>query len=70
MMVPGDIIDPATTLEVFIDGLYQRSASLPTPGYQITVIGPNTVFVQWPGSESQIEMRFNPRGIAPDVITL
>jgi hypothetical protein len=69
-LVHGDIIDPLTTVGDLIDLVYQRSASLDSASAQIIVVSPNVVFVQWPGSESMVEIRFNPRSIFPDSITL
>jgi hypothetical protein len=70
MLNPGDVIDPAiTTVGDLIDAVYQRTASL-SAGYSVNVIGPNYVLVQWPDSDAQIEIRFAPRSVYPDMITL
>jgi hypothetical protein len=71
MLNPGDVIDATTTtLDVLIDSVYQRTASLATPGYAVNVIGPNYLLVQWPNSDAQIEIHFYPRSVYPDLITL
>ena len=67
---PGDVIDPqVTTVGALVDSVYQRTASL-SAGYSVNVVGPNRIVVQWPASDAQIEISFNPRSVYPDLITL